>query len=396
MSFHSTISDILQCSIDNVSEYWHVIRFALLNYGIYDKPVVVATLATIGTEVPDFAPIPEYASGWEYEGRVDLGNIYPGDGPKYRGRGFIQLTGRSNYRTYGNAIGIDLETYPDLALDPGVAAAILAVYFVEHGAPRNTIPMNARLDTYEGWREVRRLVNGGYNGWDVFWQLVTQLNERIDLADDCEVVPSDALAMARKEDGKPYSGPVVGEPEEARHGDPGWDCSSLVADMYKIFGVSLIGPKASTPFTDDIAQHCFVVSEENAQPGDIILYRYYDPSQRNVTYPHVGFYVRPGVMFDAQYGLGVGEHPILPQAYEIRRVNAASTEPVPAPEPEPEPDDVSGIILELQHQLAEKQKELESLITVVGYLTGDVADKIEKSAQEILTQVEELRRHKLS
>lgn len=53
------------------------------------------------------------------------GNIQPGDGVKYCGRGYVQLTWRSNYRRAGGKLGIDLEGHPDLALRPEVAAGIL-------------------------------------------------------------------------------------------------------------------------------------------------------------------------------------------------------------------------------------------------------------------------------
>lgn len=61
--------------------------------------------------------------------RKDLGNTQPGDGWKYRGRGFNQLTGRANYTNEGKAIGIDLVNNPDLLDTPQVAAKALAHFF---------------------------------------------------------------------------------------------------------------------------------------------------------------------------------------------------------------------------------------------------------------------------
>jgi hypothetical protein len=66
----------------------------------------------------------EYASGRAYNGRADLGNTQAGDGPRYKGRGFVQLTGRNNYQTYTNLIGQDLIGNPSLAADPQISAFI--------------------------------------------------------------------------------------------------------------------------------------------------------------------------------------------------------------------------------------------------------------------------------
>lgn len=57
-----------------------------------------------------------------------LGNVKPGDGMRYRGRGFVHLTGRYNYKVAGEALGLPLEQQPDLASDPKVAAQI-AIWF---------------------------------------------------------------------------------------------------------------------------------------------------------------------------------------------------------------------------------------------------------------------------
>lgn len=58
-----------------------------------------------------------------------LGNVKPGDGLRYKGRGFIHITGRDNYRRAGKALGIDLENNPKLASNPKVAAAIAVWYW---------------------------------------------------------------------------------------------------------------------------------------------------------------------------------------------------------------------------------------------------------------------------
>jgi predicted chitinase len=73
----------------------------------------------------------EHIASLIYGGRKDLGNTEAGDGYKFRGRGFIQLTGRDNYNRYGNRIGVDLIANPDLANDPEVAIKLAAEYFAD-------------------------------------------------------------------------------------------------------------------------------------------------------------------------------------------------------------------------------------------------------------------------
>jgi predicted chitinase len=57
-----------------------------------------------------------------------MGNTEPGDGWKYRGRGFIQITGKNNYAKYGKMIGVDLISNPDQANDPAVAAKLASAF----------------------------------------------------------------------------------------------------------------------------------------------------------------------------------------------------------------------------------------------------------------------------
>ena len=63
-----------------------------------------------------------------YASRMGNGNTASGDGFRYRGRGYLQLTGRSNYRVFGARIGIDMEAAPERAADPATAWLIAASY----------------------------------------------------------------------------------------------------------------------------------------------------------------------------------------------------------------------------------------------------------------------------
>lgn len=66
-----------------------------------------------------------------YEGRKDLGNVMPGDGVRYRGRGFIHLTGRDNHVRCGRAIDIPLEEMPELLERLDVAARAASWYWID-------------------------------------------------------------------------------------------------------------------------------------------------------------------------------------------------------------------------------------------------------------------------
>lgn len=92
-----------------------------------------------------------------YDGRKDLGNVRPGDGRRYRGRGWIQLTGRYNYRKAGEALGIDLENNPEKAADPDIAMDVAIWYFESRVMNRISNPQDIK--------RITKAVNGGYNGY---------------------------------------------------------------------------------------------------------------------------------------------------------------------------------------------------------------------------------------
>jgi putative chitinase len=92
-----------------------------------------------------------------YEGRADLGNTESGDGSRYRGRGYIQLTGRANYARAGAALALDLVDQPQLLEAPQTAIRTAAWFWKEHG-------LNELADNDE-FEKITRKINGGLNGY---------------------------------------------------------------------------------------------------------------------------------------------------------------------------------------------------------------------------------------
>ncbi len=96
-----------------------------------------------------------YGGDW---GKKHLGNLFPGDGFKYAGKGPIQLTGRSNFTIYANLTGIDLVNKPELILDPKVGSKVAVAFWIRSGASAA-----ARIKKY---KDARIRVNGGTLGYD--------------------------------------------------------------------------------------------------------------------------------------------------------------------------------------------------------------------------------------
>jgi predicted chitinase len=84
--------------------------------------------------------LPEFLYGFQTAKGRGLGNTQPGDGGKYIGRGYIQLTGRANYARYGNMIGKDLLRNPELLSDPTIAAEVSVKYMLDRVKAPQTDP----------------------------------------------------------------------------------------------------------------------------------------------------------------------------------------------------------------------------------------------------------------
>jgi hypothetical protein len=167
------VSEVLDCPIEDAQTYLPGVLDALRSKNLLNNHTLIAVLATIGVETGGFKPIPECGGDdyftENYENRDDLGNTEPGDGALYHGRGYVQITGRANYKDYGGKVDAPLEDNPDLALDPDVAAKVLVQYFWDREIDK------AAKDG--DWQSVRTLVNGGLNGWDTFSGLVGKLQQ---------------------------------------------------------------------------------------------------------------------------------------------------------------------------------------------------------------------------
>ena len=91
-----------------------------------------------------------------YEGRADIGNTQTGDGYKYRGRGLMQTTGRTNYKLTGIALGVDLINAPEALERADLAARSAAWFWKSHG-------LNEIADEGD-FTKITRRVNGALNG----------------------------------------------------------------------------------------------------------------------------------------------------------------------------------------------------------------------------------------
>jgi len=135
-------------------------------FGLTTKARIVHFLAQCWHESACLRYTEEIASGRQYEGRRDLGNTQPGDGPRFKGRGYIQLTGRANYQAYARSgfCNGDLMAHPEwVAKSPGNVKASLWFWW------RNKLSALADADDGAAIGEdivtrITRRVNGGTNG----------------------------------------------------------------------------------------------------------------------------------------------------------------------------------------------------------------------------------------
>lgn len=192
------LSDSINCPMERAAKWVFAINAAMERYSIDTPKRRAQFIAQIGHESGALARLyenlnysaarlleifPRYFSSSEatkysfhpdkianrvYALRYGNGDEESGDGWRYRGRGLIQLTFRENYKTCGEALGVNLIHNPDMLAMPEHAAMSAAWYWYAHGC-------NAMADAGE-IRGITRVINGGYRGLDDRIALFVRVN----------------------------------------------------------------------------------------------------------------------------------------------------------------------------------------------------------------------------
>jgi len=158
----------------NIAANLPFVLAGLRSRALGDKPMVLMALATIRAETEGFVPVDEGKSRFNtrvtpfdlYDAGTsigaNLGNTQLGDGDRFKGRGYVQLTGRSNYSRISGQIGVDIVASPTLANDPTIAGVVISQFLKnKEAAVRSAL---ARDDL----KAARKLVNGGSHGFERF------------------------------------------------------------------------------------------------------------------------------------------------------------------------------------------------------------------------------------
>jgi putative chitinase len=153
-------STMRQAHPATLARYLQPLRNSMAKHEITNTLRVAHFLAQVAHESGQLAFPEELASGDAYEGRADLGNTQPGDGPRFKGRGLLQITGRSAYTAFAQFLH-----QPALLTDAGArSVATDASLAVESAAWFwSTHKLNQLADA-DNIVAITRVINGGLNG----------------------------------------------------------------------------------------------------------------------------------------------------------------------------------------------------------------------------------------
>ena len=167
------------CSKSNAEKFLQAIIDTCTKYNINTPARLLSFLAQVGHESGELYYTEELASGNAYEGRKDLGNTQPGDGPRYKGRGLIQITGRANYAALSSALGADFIKNPTLLGGKNITscspdqlhnAAMSAGWYWDQtklNAYADKMDISKSIEAepnLQAFKDLTKRINGGYNG----------------------------------------------------------------------------------------------------------------------------------------------------------------------------------------------------------------------------------------
>lgn len=153
------LKKIIPCAGPKAGVFLVPMTEAMAEFSIDTSARQAAFLAQVAHESGSLRYVREIADGKAYERRADLGNTEPGDGPRFKGRGLIQITGRANYRACSRALYGDdrLLEKPELLEGVVQACRSAAWFWWSHG-------LNTIADVGD-FRKITRVINGGFNAY---------------------------------------------------------------------------------------------------------------------------------------------------------------------------------------------------------------------------------------
>ena len=136
-------------------------------FGLNTRDRIIHYLAQVFHESGSLRYVEELASGAQYEGRKDLGNTQKGDGKRFKGRGFIQLTGRKNYQDFYNDgwCSDNIVAYPNLVSNFPLNQMV-SLWFWDRNNLNDLADLDNGINGEEIVKRITKKVNGGYNGLD--------------------------------------------------------------------------------------------------------------------------------------------------------------------------------------------------------------------------------------
>jgi putative chitinase len=143
---------------ERIAQFFQPLNDAMSESGITTAQCQAAFIAQIAHESGSLVYVRELADGTAYEMRADLGNVQPGDGVRFKGRGLLQVTGRANYAACGAALDMDLLAHPELLETPAGACRSAGWFWKTHG-------LNRYADS-DSFGSLTKAINGGYFGLD--------------------------------------------------------------------------------------------------------------------------------------------------------------------------------------------------------------------------------------